>query len=69
MVEFFVAIGKKYDAPALYRNTAILLRKYKMYEEELSVIEAGLKNVPYNNRENELTERKEKVLKLINKKT
>lgn len=69
LVEFFVAIGKKYDAPALYRNTAILLRKYKMYEEELSVIEAGLKNVPYNNRENELTERKEKVLKLINKKT
>lgn len=69
LVEFFVAIGKKYDAPALYRNTAVLLRKYKMYEEELSVIEAGLKNVPYNNRENELTERKEKVLKLINKKT
>lgn len=68
LVEFFVAIGKKYYAPALYLNTAILLRKYKMYEEELSVIEDGLKNVPYNNRENELAERKEKVIKLINKK-
>lgn len=39
-----------------------------MYEEELDVIEAGLKNIPRNNTHwNKLLERKEKVLEIINK--
>lgn len=46
LVEFYIAIGKRFDAPALYREAAKLLRKYGMYEEELSVINAGLLNIP-----------------------
>ena len=65
LVQFFISIGKGFDAPALYREAAVLLRKYRMYEEELAVIEAGIKNVPHNSRE-QLMERKEKVKKLLN---
>ena len=69
LVNYYIAIGKKIDAPATYREAAILLRKYGMYQEELAVIEAGLKNVPSSNSThwNKLKERKEKVLKLIEK--
>ena len=45
-----------------------LLRKYGMYEEELSVINAGLLNIPKNNgHRDELFERKKKVHELIRK--
>ncbi len=68
LVKFYISIGKRFDAPALYRETAILLRKYGMYEEELSVINAGLLNVPKNNRHrDDLLERKKKVQELIKK--
>ena len=68
LVDYYIAIGKKIDAPAYYRDAAVLLRKYGMYEEELEVIEAGLKNVPeYNAHWNELLERKGKVLEIIKK--
>lgn len=68
LVEFYVAIGKQFDAPALYRETAVLLRKYGMYEEELSVIDTGLKNIPKNNRHSDgLLTRREKVEELIKK--
>ena len=68
LVMFYIAIGKRFDAPALYREAAVLLRKYGMYEEELYVINEGLKNVPHNNNHwNALNERKLKVQELINK--
>ena len=68
LVMFYIAIGKKFDAPALYRETAILLRKYGLLDEELSVINAGLKNIPNGNRhKNELAERKKKVQELLKK--
>lgn len=41
LVEFYIAIGKRFDAPALYREAAKLLRKYGMYEEELSLLTQG----------------------------
>ena len=64
----YIAIEKKFDAPALYRETAIILRKYKLYEEELRVINLGLDNMRIeNSKRNELIERKEKVEKLISK--
>ena len=66
LVKFYISIGKKFDAPALYREAAILLRKYGMYEEELSVIEAGIKNLPKGARDM-FIERKQKVLDLIKK--
>ncbi|WP_022754710.1 SAP domain-containing protein [Butyrivibrio fibrisolvens] len=70
LVKFYVAIGKKFDAPALYRETAILLHKYGLYEEELSVINLGLVNVPQSNRHREeLFERKKKAQEQIKKKT
>lgn len=69
LVKFYIAIGKRFDAPALYREAAKLLRKYGMYEEELSVINAGLLNIPKNNsHRDELFERKKKVQELIKKK-
>ena len=65
---FYIAIGKGFDAPALYREAAILLRKYGLLEEELSVINAGIKKVPSGNRHRtELIERKKKVQELISK--
>ena len=62
----YIAIEKKFDAPALYRETAKILRKYKMYDEELRVINAGLNNIGINNsHRHELQERKEKIEKLL----
>ena len=67
LVKFYISIGKRFDAPALYREMAKLLRKYGMYEE-LSVIKAGLLNIPKNNsHRDELFERKKKVQELIKK--
>lgn len=64
----YIAIEKKFDAPALYRETAKILRKYKMYDEELRVINAGLNNIGINNsHRHELQERKEKIEKLLAK--
>ncbi len=68
LVKFYIAIGKHFNAPALYREAAVLLRKYGMYEEELTVIDAGLKNVPEDNRHREeLIERRKKVQEMIKK--
>ena len=68
LVMFYISIGKRFDAPALYREAAILLRKYGLLEEELSVIDAGIKNVPNGNRHRtELIERKKKVQELLKK--
>ena len=53
-------------APALYTETAKLLHKYKMYEEELSVLEAELKySVLNTNKKDEVEKRKEKLKQLI----
>ena len=68
LINFYIAIGKRFDAPALYRETAVLLRKYKMYEEELAVLDEGLRNVSKDNRHwDELKERKAKVQELLKK--
>ena len=68
LVQFYIAIGKRFDAPALYREAAKLLRKYGLYEEELSVIEAGMKAIPNSGRHYEdLLKRKRKALELIQK--
>lgn len=69
LVQFYIAIGKRLDTPALYRETAILLRRYGMYEEELAVLDAGLKNVPEHNAAHwaKLQERKQRVQELIEK--
>ena len=68
LVKFYIAIGKRFDAPALYREAAKQLRKYGMYEEELTVINAGQLNMPKNNsHRGELRERKKKVQELIKK--
>lgn len=66
LVQFYIAIGKKFDAPALYRETEVLLRKYKMYEEELSVLDAELEySILKGNRKAEIIARKEKLNQLI----
>ena len=64
LVQFYIAIGKKFDAPALYREAAVLLEKYEMYDEALYVIEKGLKAIPNVNRHrDDLIKRKEQLLK------
>ena len=66
LVQFYIAIGKHFMAPALYTETAKLLHKYKMYEEELSVLEAELKySVLNTNKKDEVEKRKEKLKQLI----
>ncbi len=68
LVKFYIAIGKRFNAPALYQEAAVILRKYKMYEEELSVIETGIQIVPRDNpHRKELIERKNKVKELMKK--
>lgn len=53
MVQFYISIGKKFDAPALYIEAAKLLEKYSLIEEAIQVLNAGLKYVPKNNRHRE----------------
>ena len=53
LVQFYIAIGKGFDAPALYTEAAVLLHKYEMYDEELYVISQGLKAVSKCNRHRE----------------
>lgn len=66
LIQFYISIGKKFDAPALYKETSVLLRKYKMYDEELAVLAKGLKCVPDGNRHrDELEKRKREVTKLL----
>ena len=69
LVKFYISIGKGFDAPALYKETAIILRKYKMYDEELAVLNKGLEVVQESNwHREELLKRKEKVEELIKRK-
>ena len=42
LVQFYIAIGKRFDAPALYRESISLLQTYKMYDEALYVIDKWL---------------------------
>lgn len=68
LIQFYISIGKKFDAPALYNETAALLGKYGLYEEELQVIDQGLEVVSENNpHRNELIKRREKVCRLMRK--
>ena len=68
LVKFYIAIGKRFDAPALYRETAKLLRKYGMYEEELSVLDIALNTIRVEGRHREeLLKRRDKVNELIKK--
>lgn len=68
LVQFYISIGKHFDAPALYLETSSLLSKYGMYEEELSVIDAGLKVIPKNTRHYEdLRKRRQKAFEQLHK--
>lgn len=69
IVQFYIAIGKKFDAPALYNQMAILLNKYMLYEEELQVLNVGLQVVDSRNPHyKEIAERKRKVQSIMSKK-
>lgn len=46
LVQFCIAAGRGFDAPALYKEAAILFHKYKMYDEEIRILKLGVKNVP-----------------------
>ena len=68
LVQFYIAIGKKFDAPALYREAAALLEKYEMYDEALYVIDKGLKNIPTATRHrDELIKRKDQIQKKMSR--
>ena len=68
LVQFYIAIGKKFDAPALYREAAELLGKYEMFDEALYVIDKGLKAIPTANRHrDELLKRKDQIQKEMRK--
>ena len=64
LVHFYIAIGKRFDAPALYSESVDLLEKYELYSEALYVIEQGLRNVPENNRHREnLVKQRDRLMK------
>ncbi|MBR3494457.1 MAG: SAP domain-containing protein [Clostridia bacterium] len=66
---FFIAIGKRFDAPELYIEAASLLRKYSLLEEELSVVEAGISCLSNNDHvKADLIERREQIQELIKNK-
>lgn len=66
LVKMYISIGKRFDAPALYRETTDKLCKYEMYQEAISVLDAGLRILPDNNgHRNELIERKAKIEALL----
>ena len=68
LFQFFVSIEKKFDAPALYRETAKLLHKYGLFEEEQAVLEAGIKIIPAGNRHRaELEKRINTIQATLNK--
>lgn len=70
LLQFYIAIGKKFDAPALYITTANLLNKYGLYKEELDVIKKGLRNISKNSsskHKEKLLRRKESIEKMIGK--
>ncbi len=71
LVQFYIAIEKKFDAPALYREAATLLEKYEMFDEELYVIDKGLRNIPKQNRHREelmsIRMRVQKKLEMVSK--
>ena len=50
LYQFYVAIEKKFDAPALYKETAKLLHKYGLYDEEVKILKKGVAIVPATNR-------------------
>lgn len=67
LVQFYISIGKGFNAPALYYETVSLLQKYEMYEEELDVIEISIKNALLDEQGiADMNEKKNEVLKLIN---
>ncbi len=68
LVQFAVAIAKGYDAPALYKEAAILMRRYRLYDREVKVLKAGLRRVPKSNSHwNELNERLARAEELASK--
>lgn len=68
LVQFYISIGKNFDAPALYRESVILLEKYELYPEALYVIDQGLRNVPVNNRHREtLVKQRDRIQKKLKK--
>lgn len=68
LIEFFIAMKKGFDAPAVYIQAAILLRKYKLYDIEMKVINIGKLNIPDGNAHKaDLLKRIPTVEKLIKK--
>lgn len=63
LIQFYISIEKKFDAPALYQQTAIILHKLGLFSEEIEVLSKGLNcchkdNIHYF----ELRERYEKAI-------
>lgn len=61
---FYIAIYKKFDAPALYIECSKVLRKYKLYDEEKWVLIQGMNNVKTTDR---IKERLDKLDIIMNK--
>ena len=66
LVNFYIAARKKFDAPALYKTAAVLLRKNKMIDEELDMLDMGVKYVSRKNTHwVEIADRRSKVQGMI----
>lgn len=66
VIKFFIAIGKRFNAPALYTETIALLMKYGLYEEVITVIDAEIENVSMTEEiESALLKKKETIQALL----
>ena len=64
----YIAIEKQFYAPTTYKEAAILLRKYKLYDEEMKVLNKGIIAMKKGGlNPSELEERKNKLQAIIEK--
>ena len=64
LVQFYIAAGKKFDAPAVYDEAASLLQKYGLSDAAVEMLARGLKNVSEDNAHwQELMDKRDALIK------
>ena len=67
LIQFCISIGKGADFPALYNQTGIVLRKYGLFDEEILVLEAGIKNIRYDEARSGIIDRYNTAVQIRNR--
>lgn len=67
LIQFCISIGKGADFPALYNQAGIVLRKYGLFDEEILVLEAGIKNIRYDRARSGIKDRYNTAVQIRNR--